>query len=554
MQLHLHTMTPTFLRAPSRPRRRWAILGALACTLSLGLSAVPAADESNALFSGTTIPRLRIEIPEDGMKVLREYRQVWGQPRPERIDVRATVRDGDQVYTNVAVHLKGSYTFLPVNVKPSLTLNFDKFADKQRYRGLDKIHLNNSVQDPSYLCEKLARDLFSRAGVPAARAGHARVELNGNDLGFYVLVEGYNKRFLKRHFTSVEGNLYDGGSGGDVTKDLEVDSGDPDHREDLKALAAATRESRPALRAEKISRLVDTNRFMTFAALEVLLLHWDGYCLGPNNFRLFRDASVNRFVFLPHGLDQILGRGASLSTSLTPKWDGVVARGLFKTPGGRQQYLQHARQTWTNYFQPAVLTARLDEWAAQLRRPGALLPVELEPFDVALNDLKRRVQRRAELVRQQIENPPGPVTFDANGELPLANWQPTRANRSGIVHRRAQADGREMLEVGIVGGKWAAGSWRQSLLLAPGRYELTGRARTVGLSPNPTNGVILRLSGDLGVVGITNSTEWVTLRREFTVAGEAEEELVCEYRGPEGSGQFDPQSLKLRRMPARLQP
>lgn len=541
-------MTSKSSPATSGQRRLLAILWWLANALSLGLSAAPAVDESSALFSGTTIPRLRIEIPEDGMKVLREYRQVWGQPRPERIDVKATVRDGDRVYTNVAVHLKGSYTFQPINVKPSLTLNFDKFADKERYRGLDKIHLNNSVQDPSYLCEKLARDLFNRAGVPASRIGHARVELNGNDLGFYVLVEGYNKRFLKRHFTSVEGNLYDGGSGGDVSKDLEVDSGDPDHREDLKALAAATRESRPALRAEKIARLVDTNRFMTFAALEVMLLHWDGYCLGPNNFRLFRDASVDRFVFLPHGLDQILGRGASLNTSLTPKWDGAVARGLFKTPEGRQQYLQHARQTWTNYFQAGVLTARLDEWAAQLRRPGALLPVEVEAFDGAVQDLKGRVQRRAEFVRQQIENPPRPMTFDANGELPLANWQPTRASRSGIAHRRVQADGRAMMEVGISGGKWAAGSWRQSLLLAPGRYELTGRARAIGLSPNPTNGVILRLSGDLGVVGITNSTEWVTLRREFTMLGEAEEELVCEFRGPEGSGQFDPQSLKLRRM------
>ena len=107
-----------------------------------------------------------------------------------------------------------------------------------------------------------------------------------------------------------------------------------------------------------------------------------------------------------------------------------------------------------------------------------------------------------------------------------------------------------MLEVGISGGKWASGSWRHSLLLAPGRYELTGLARAIGLSPNPTNGVMLRLSGDLDVTGITNSTNWVTLRREFVVAGEAEEELICEFRGPEGSGQFDPQSLKLRRRDA----
>src|SRR5262245_46559374 len=196
-----------------------------------------------ALFPGDAIPRLQIEASPEAMQVLRAYRQVWGEARPERVDVKVSVREGDTVYTNVALHLKGSYTFEPIDEKPSLTLNFDKFAPRQRFRGFDKIHLNNSVQDPSYLCEKLARELFNAAGVPAPRAGHSRVSLNGRDLGMYVVVEGYNKRFLKRHFQSTQGNLYDGGSGGDVTKSLKVDCGDePDNRSALLALASASRE------------------------------------------------------------------------------------------------------------------------------------------------------------------------------------------------------------------------------------------------------------------------------------------------------------------------
>lgn len=186
----------------------------LASTAGLALTAgqaAPAADESDLLFDGSHLPRLEIQASPEALSVLKAYQQVWGQPRPPRQNVQVTVRDGRQVYTNVALHLKGSYTFQPLDAKPSLTLNFDKFAPRQRFNGLDKIHLNNSVQDPSYLCEKLARELFVSAGVPAARAGHARASLNGRDLGFYVLVEGYDKRFLKRHFTSTRGNLYDGG-------------------------------------------------------------------------------------------------------------------------------------------------------------------------------------------------------------------------------------------------------------------------------------------------------------------------------------------------------
>src|SRR5262245_22205032 len=84
------------------------------------------------LFNHSVVPQLEIEIPPEGVKVLENYRQVWGQPRPERVDVKVTVREGGVVYTNVALHLKGSYTFQPLDEKPSLTLNFDKFVPGQR--------------------------------------------------------------------------------------------------------------------------------------------------------------------------------------------------------------------------------------------------------------------------------------------------------------------------------------------------------------------------------------------------------------------------------------
>src|SRR5262245_51189640 len=96
------------------------------------------------------VPRLSIEIPPDSLEVLRDYKQLWRQARPQRIDVKVAIREGKNVYTNVAVHLKGSYSFRPIDDKPSMTLNFDKFAPGQRFHGLEKIHLNNSVQDPSY--------------------------------------------------------------------------------------------------------------------------------------------------------------------------------------------------------------------------------------------------------------------------------------------------------------------------------------------------------------------------------------------------------------------
>src|SRR5262249_38297273 len=289
-------------------RRSFGVLLGLALVASGKVRASSA--EVAPLFTNGQALRLRLEIGPEAMETLRAYHQVWGRPRPERVDVKATVREGDRVYTNVSVHLKGSFTFQGIDEKPSLTLNFDKFAAGQRFRGLDKLHLNNAVQDPSYLCEALAREMFNANGVPAPRIGHARVTLNGRDLGAYVVVEGANKRFLKRYFNSVKGNLYDGGSGGEISKKLKVDSGaNPEDHSDLDALIAAVREANPSNRLARLEQTLDVDRFLTFAALEVLFQHWDGYCMGPNNFRLFHDTDRDKLVFIPHGMDQLFGVG-----------------------------------------------------------------------------------------------------------------------------------------------------------------------------------------------------------------------------------------------------
>src|SRR5260221_589545 len=347
-------------------RLRWWRRCGCAAALCLGLGApiegngAPKVEDKSAgddLFAGGLVPSLELQIPPEGMQVLREYHQVFRQPRPERIDVPVTIREGDRVYTNVAVHLKGSFTYQDIDRKPSLTLKFDKFAPGQRFHGLEKISLNNSVQAPSYLSEALARSLFTDLGVPSPRAGHAFVRINGRMAGLYVLFEGWNKQFLRRHFESTKGNLYDGGSGGDITKMLKVDCGEnPQDRSDLKELVAAAREASLSNRLARLQRVLDVEKFRTFSALEILLVHWDGYCAGgPNNYRVFHDAARDKIVFMPHGMDQLFGVSSSIDFSVTPNWHGLVARGLFSIPQERRRLQERLATLLTNEFRVANL-------------------------------------------------------------------------------------------------------------------------------------------------------------------------------------------------------
>jgi spore coat protein H len=116
--------------------------------------------------------------------------------------------EGGSPAIEIGAHLKGrNESFQQLSAKPSLFIKFDKFNPKLRFHGLKKIQLSNSAQDPSYFCEIICDDLFRAAGVPAKRGCHARVQLNGRDLGLYVLNEGFDKTFIKRHFSNTEGNL-----------------------------------------------------------------------------------------------------------------------------------------------------------------------------------------------------------------------------------------------------------------------------------------------------------------------------------------------------------
>ena len=105
------------------------------------------------LVSGRTVLRLQIDIPAEGIRDLSARGSDDSRGRPSTL---ATVREGGRVYTNVALHLKGGFgSYRPLDDDPSLTLNFEKYAPGQSFHGLKKFSLNNSVQDPTFLNEKI---------------------------------------------------------------------------------------------------------------------------------------------------------------------------------------------------------------------------------------------------------------------------------------------------------------------------------------------------------------------------------------------------------------
>jgi spore coat protein H len=302
------------------------------------------------------------------------------------------------------VHLKGAAgSFRGIDDKPSLTVNMDKFVKGQRFHGMDKFHLANSLQDPSYVSELICGELFRAAGVPASRVSHAIVTINGRRRGLYYLKEGYDRFFRKRHFGDSSGNLYDGGFLRELDQPLQrlAGKGDVKDHADLKALVAAARERDSKRRFERLERLLDLDKFVSFLVLEVLTWDWDGYPMNRNNYRVYHEPKRDKIIFIPSGMDQMFGNP---NGPILPNFQGLIARALLQTPQGRERYLARFREIMTTVYRPDALRKRLDELQARVRPALAEVnPGAAAGYPNQVNRLRQAIAQRARSVEEQLK-------------------------------------------------------------------------------------------------------------------------------------------------------
>src|SRR2546423_1801489 len=156
--------------------RQWALL--LFVSLSGPARGADPAKESDDFFKSDKVLTLTLDLaPKELDSIRREPRKY----------VKATLKEGDKVvYKDVGVHLKGAAgSFRYIDDKPNVTVNMNKFAPGQRFHGMDKFHLTNSLQDPSYVAELICGELFRAVGVPASRVSHAVVSINCRPRGLF---------------------------------------------------------------------------------------------------------------------------------------------------------------------------------------------------------------------------------------------------------------------------------------------------------------------------------------------------------------------------------
>ncbi len=113
---------------------------------------------------------------------------------------------------NVAIRAKGNSSLSTVssygNNRYSFKVEFDHYDDANTYYGLDKLSLNNLIQDNTLMKDFLCYQLMGSFGVAAPLCSYVSITVNGEPWGLYLAVEGVEDAFLRRNYGTDAGELY----------------------------------------------------------------------------------------------------------------------------------------------------------------------------------------------------------------------------------------------------------------------------------------------------------------------------------------------------------
>lgn len=336
-------------------------------------------DPTDALYDPGRVLEVAIELAPADWDALRHQVHPLDEligpdcqaaPLPDVYDYfRAKVTVDGQTLTDVGVRKKGYLGSVSLS-RPSMKLDFGEFMPGREFSGVEKLTLNNAVQDPSLVKQCLAYRVYHDAGLPAPRCSFARVTVNGVDLGVYVNVEGVSRRMLRRFFADDAGNLYEGQlsdfrpgwTGTYAKKTNETDPSRADIDAVVKAAAAADGEVEAAL-----GEVVDLDAFLRYSAVEALIASWDGYSNGGNNHYVYHDPTSGKMFFVPWGQDMTFDAEDPLSAAEHPQsvlGNSILMRRVLDVPALGDRYVAAMKDVLARAWDEDALVAEADRMQA----------------------------------------------------------------------------------------------------------------------------------------------------------------------------------------------
>lgn len=343
--------------------------------------------EKGPVFRDDMVPRVDVFINPDTLAWIYENVESDIEFRAQFVFATDTLHD---TINNIGFRLRGNTS--RVSQKKSFKISFNTFQDGGKYYGLEKTNLNGEHNDPSVIRSKIAWDLLRSFGIPAPRANHVQVFINGNYYGLYIQVEHIDEEFVLSRFENQDGNLFKCLYPADLNfisnnpDDYKMMAGDrrvydlktntqTDDYSDLAQFIHILNNVPSAVFPCEIENEFNVYDYLRVIALDIFLGNWDGPIYNKNNFYLYHNTQYNRFEYIPYDLDNILGIdwfGKDWSTRNIYDWNNhseprPIYTKMMASSELREIYSQYMMELIQDHISGSVLTERILSLKAMIR-------------------------------------------------------------------------------------------------------------------------------------------------------------------------------------------
>ncbi len=257
---------------------------------------------ASRLFDDSLVHTVDIQI--------EDWRTFIERAEEEKYVPCTVVIDGER-FRNIGLRTKGNNSLRLTEEyglsRYSLKLEFNHFLDGGNYYGLDKLSLDASFQDNSYLKTYMAYDMMKFMEVPAPLCSYVWVTVNGEEWGLFLAIEEPEESFARRNFGNDYGKLYKpdyrflNDENFDVALKYIDDSPDsyPGIFKNAKFKTSQADQKRliESLRilstGENLETAIDVDEVLRYFVVQVFVMNWDSY-LGytGHNYFLYEEDGI----------------------------------------------------------------------------------------------------------------------------------------------------------------------------------------------------------------------------------------------------------------------
>ncbi len=331
-------------------------------TIALGLlAALPVqAQTQDEFFDDSIVHELRLEIrPSDWTQLKKDY--LLNTYYPANFTWKYKGRD--VIVPDVGIRSRGRGSRSPI--KPNIRVDFNRFEPRQAFLGLSSVVLKANNQDASLLRDKSVFKLWARSGLPSSREAYARLFINAEYLGLFLITEEIRSEYLQRYLGEGDGDLYEWkpiedfhfefrptctgpqlgcSSNTDRWQPVPLDPQENKLTFDIAPTIDLFRQINQVSDADferVISGLTDLRLWLFHNALENYVADFDsilGDVFGANNFWIYRYEKTNFHQFL------VWDKDGAFDSSKRPLFENanqnILMRRTLALAGRRNQYLE----------------------------------------------------------------------------------------------------------------------------------------------------------------------------------------------------------------------